>query len=255
MAILKIMSFNMRTSFSNDGINNFTNRTSKIKTMLDAEAPDIIGFQEITPEMRDWLVDNLDDYYTLGAGRDKANAGEAPLIAYKKRDMQLLSCQTIMLSNTPNVFGSKYDGTDQSKCPRAYAKALLKHKDVDEPFYVYNVHTDHIGQLSRVLSSSQMLSDICSHSYEFVFTGDFNAYQNSKEIQLLTDCTQRKIIDATADLDGTFHDFGRRDVNIKIDYIFTSEGVQQVSAQIVPDTPTNGVFYSDHYAVTATIKL
>ena len=69
MATLKIMSFNMRMSHTNDGINNFENRKTKILDMLAAENPDIIGFQEITPEMRDWIIENLTDYYAVGAGR------------------------------------------------------------------------------------------------------------------------------------------------------------------------------------------
>lgn len=244
----------MRCSTANDGVNNFECRKSRILGMLKEEAPDIIGFQEITPVMRDWIIDNLTDYYAIGAGRGKGYADEAPLIAFKKLDMQLISCDTVMLSNTPKVPGSIYDGSDQSRCPRAYARAFLKHRDIDAPFYIYNVHTDHIGSLSRTLASVQILQDICSHDAEFLFTGDFNALPDACEIKMITDCASRKIVDATASLDGTFHDYGRREINAKIDYIFASDGVTVKESNIVSDAPVNGVFYSDHFAVTATVE-
>lgn len=255
MATLKIMSFNMRMSHANDGVNNFVNRKPRILEMLTSEDPDIIGFQEITPEMRDFIIENLADYYAVGAGRGATYNDEAPLIAFKKLDMQLISCDTVMLSTTPSVPGSVYEGSDQSRCPRAYAKAFLKHKDIDKPFYVYNVHTDHVGALSRTLASLQMLQDITSHNREFLLTGDFNAHPDSREIKMITDCRSRRIIDATASLDGTFHDYGRRENNVKIDYIFASDGVNVIDSNIVSDEPVNGVYYSDHFAVTATVEL
>ena len=54
---------------------------------------------------------------------------------------------------------------------------------------------------------------------------------------------------------GTFHGFGRvpEDRREKIDYIFT-DGVCQ-NAYVVPDTPVEGQYYSDHFAVCAEISL
>lgn len=251
---LKIMSFNMRCSTAKDGINSFDYRKPQIINMLSSEQPDIIGFQEITPYMRDWIIETFTDYYAVGAGRGVGYESEAPLVAFKKSDMQLISCDTVMLSTTPAVPGSIYENTDQSTCPRAYAKVFLKHKKIEKPFYFYNVHTDHVGELSRILASCQMLQDICSHNYEFMLTGDFNALPSSKEIQMITECSSRKIIDATAELEGTFHDYGRREVMPKIDYIFVSDGISVKAAEKVSDTPTNGVYYSDHFAVTSTLE-
>lgn len=255
MANIKVMSFNMRTSTANDGINAFSCRKDKIRAMLSTEAPDIIGFQEITPEMHDFLVDILDDYYTVGAGRGSVYDGESSLIAFKKRDFQLISCDTVMLSYTPKVPGSVYEGSDQSTCPREFVKAFLKHREADEPFYFYNVHTDHKGALSRCYAMVQMLQDICSHAHKIIFTGDFNALPEAPEIRLITDCASKKIIDATASLDGTFHNYGRKEVNSKIDYVFVSEGMAYSNAAIVNDDPENGVYYSDHFAVTVSVEL
>ena len=82
MTTIKIMSFNMRTSFAKDGDNSFCCRKDKIKDMICAEDPDVIGFQEITPEMRDFIVSTFDAYYTVGAGRGKTYNDESYLRGY-----------------------------------------------------------------------------------------------------------------------------------------------------------------------------
>jgi len=61
-----------------------------------------------------------------------------------------------------------------------------------EPFYVYNVHTDHKGSVARALASSQLLQDITSHGAPFFMTGDFNATPDAPEIQMITACRARR---------------------------------------------------------------
>ncbi len=247
---LKVMSFNMRLNCAADGFNAFPNRRERILSFLNEERADIIGFQEITPEMRAWLVDSLPAYYTVGGGRNAHYDDEASLIAFRKDVFSLISCDSTMLSNTPHVFGSRYDGSDQSACPRVYTRALLKHRDIAEPFYVYNVHTDHVGKMARMLASVQLLQDITSHNKKFFMTGDFNATPDTPEIQAITACGTRNIVDATANLGGTFHDFGRRENLEKIDYVFTDASIQIVNAVRVNDAPSADTPYiSDHYPV------
>ena len=253
---LKVMSFNMRLHCPTDGLNVFTNRRERILAFLNETCADVIGFQEVTPAMRDWLVESLPAYYTVGGGRGVNYDDEASLIAFRKDVFSLISCDSIMLSNTLRVFGSRYDGSDQSDCPRVYTRAFLKHRDIAEPFYVYNVHTDHIGQVSRMLASVQLLQDITSHDRTFFMTGDFNALPGAPEIQAITACKTRGIVDATAELGGTFHDFGRREVLEKIDYVFTDASVKILEAVRVNDTPAEGTPYiSDHYPVYIVAEL
>lgn len=253
---LKIMSFNMRLDKAADGENSFPLRKGRIAEVLSTTRPDIIGFQEITPTMREWLVETFPDYYMVGVGRMVDYSGECSLIAFRKDTMALVSCDTVMLSSTPRLFGSRYDGSDQSKYPREYVRAYLKHRDVAKPFYVYNVHTDHIGQMARALASTQLLQDITSHKEKFFMTGDFNAEPNTPEITMITGCTVRSIADATADLDGTFHDFGRLSAPIKIDYVFTDSSTRIVEAVRIKDYPREGEPYiSDHNPVYVVAEL
>ncbi len=253
---LKIMSFNMRLDQANDGENHFSHRRPRIKQFIDETAADIIGFQEITPTMRAWLVETFPNYYMVGVGRAADYSDETALIAFRKDTMALMSCDTVMLSTAPRMFGSRYDGSDQSPCPREYVKVCLKHRDVAEPFYVYNVHTDHAGQIARMLASTQIMQDITSHGKKFFFTGDFNACPDAPEIAMITQCQSRKIIDATAELGGTFHNYGREKEPWKIDYIFVDASIRLLESVRATDSPAPGTPYiSDHYPVYIVAEL
>ena len=254
-AIIKVMSFNMRMDTPYDGENAFPYRKARILDFLRQENADIIGFQEITDSMRACLVEGLADYYVVGVGREATYSGECSLIAFKKDSMALISCDTVMLSSTPTVAGSRFNGTDQSVCPRCYTKAYLKHKDVAEPFYIYNVHTDHRGQTARILAVAQILTDISSHDKKFFLTGDFNALPDTTEIKMIT-ASARGIKDATASLDGTFHDYGRRTITEKIDYVFTDSAIRILESVRVKDEPgENERYLSDHNPVYITAEL
>ena len=255
-AQLKIMSFNMRNDHADDGANSFPFRHGRIIDCINAEQPDVIGFQEITTTMRDWLIATVPDYYMVGGGRSANYLGEAALIAFRKDILALFSCDTVMISSTPRLFGSRYDGSDQSNCPRVYTRVLLKHRDIAEPFYIYNVHTDHKGSVSRILASNQLLQDITSHDVKFFMTGDFNALPEDPEIKMITACRAREIVDATASLGGSFHGFGTRAVETKIDYIFADASINVTSAVCVEDKPDGGAPYiSDHYPIYIVAEL
>ena len=255
MATIKVMSFNLRFDFDKDGINSFTNRFSRVIEVINNEAPDIIGFQEVTDSMRDRLRRALGDYCMVGCGRDSNLHGEAMMIGFRADCVELISCDNVWLSLTPGIPGSRYGG-DQSGCPRMYTTTLLKHKDTKKPFRFINTHLDHEGKNARYYGSMQLIQAISQYDEKFVLTGDFNAKPNDPEIQLITSAlAYRGAIDCSYELEPTFHEFGKRtgDERIKIDYIFT-DGVCE-KAYIVEDVPVNGQYYSDHNAICAYIEL
>jgi endonuclease/exonuclease/phosphatase family metal-dependent hydrolase len=65
----------------------------------------------------------------------------------------------------------------------------------------------------------------------------------------------KNAIDCTADIEPTFHIFGRlpKEECVKIDYIFTSGKCEK--SYKVEDEAKDGVYYSDHNAVVAYINL
>ena len=87
--------------------------------------------------------------------------------------------------------------------------------------------------------------------------GDMNAKPDAPEIATITNAMlTRGAKDVTAHLGGTFHGFGRiePEKRIKIDYIFANGDCSVCN--IVPDNVANqGLYYSDHFAITAQIEI
>lgn len=255
MVELKVMSFNLRVDNTGDGINSFTNRFHRVVEILEREKPDLVGFQEVTDSMRARLRDHLHGYTVQGCGRERSYHGESMLIAYPKDRVELISLENIWLSPTPAVPGSTFGG-DQSSCPRMFTAALMKPEGVETPIRFINTHLDHVGKDARYLGAMQLVQYISGHPEPFVLTGDFNATPDAREIKLITAAlASRNAVDCTEGLGGTFHNFGRLlpDRTVKIDYIFTDLACKE--SYVVEDSPVNGQYYSDHFAVCSTIEI
>lgn len=252
---LKIMSFNSRCEVEKDGANYFWNRTDRILEMIERESPDIIGFQEITRRMQAWYVEKLDAYTLIGVGRGKNYTDEGTVIAFKKGKMDLISADSVMLSSTPKIPGSRYYGTDQSACPRIYTKVFLKHRELDAPFWVYNIHTDHAGAIARQMACMQVLQDISMQEAPVLLTGDFNATPEKPEIQLLQSSKNRPLVDTTSEIEGTFHNFGRFPRLEKIDYIFADARLRVLESAAIEDPGVDGVYLSDHLPIYTVISM
>jgi endonuclease/exonuclease/phosphatase family metal-dependent hydrolase len=253
---IKVMSFNLRYDNEGDGVNSFTNRFERVLETIRNESADVIGFQEVTDSMRKRVRDALGEYTVIGCGRDKNCHGEAMLIAYKKDDFELLSVENVWLSDTPDVPGSRYEGIDQSGCPRMYSRLLLKKEGVAEPFYFINTHLDHEGAKARYFGAEQITNDILAKDRKFVLTGDFNAVPSDPEIELIVSkIAKRGGVDCTEGFPPTFHAFWQwpPEKHVKIDYIF-SDAVCK-NAYVVEDIPVNGQYYSDHNAVCAVLDI
>lgn len=252
---IKVMSFNLRFDTESDGINAFSKRFWRVLDVINTEKPDIIGFQEVTDSMRARLRDEIKGYTTIGCGRNADCHGEAMFIAYRTELFELISCENVWLSETPDIPGTRYGG-DHSGCPRMYISLLLKHNGIEKPFRFINTHLDHQGANGRYLEATQLSGAISKYKEKFVLTGDFNATPDAPEIKLITSSLcEKNAIDCTAKLGPTFHSFGRLapDKAEKIDYIFTD--AKCTDAYAVKDVPVNGQYYSDHNAVCALIEL
>lgn len=250
---LKIMSFNIRMDTPHDGINAFSLRYPRTLEVIEKEAPDIIGFQEVTDSMREILRKKLTGYSIIGCGRDKNYLGEGTLIAFRENAFEMIKCETLWLSSTPHTPGTHFGGK-HSGCPRIINSAFLKHHDIDEPFSFVCTHLDHEGGRDEEV---EMLCDYMSKiERPLVLVGDMNATPDAKEIVTLCEFFEsRGGEDCSGKLGPTFHDYGRRDKDksIKIDYIFADR--KAIDAYVVEDIPVNGQYYSDHNAICAIIEL
>lgn len=257
MAItLKVMTFNLRIPAEVDGENHFGFRKERIIELINAEKPDLIGFQEAVDESFDLLKERLTDYYVLGHGRDSRYHGEGIPIAFRKDVFSLCGFRQEWLSLTPRKPSTTLKGLDQSKCPRVYACAELLHRDADLPIAFYNVHSDHRGELAKVVESTILLRDIAANPYKFILTGDFNARPDSASIaHILATESSLGTVDLTALIPTSFHGFDLPNFEpTKIDYIFSNLPGDPAKSYAVP-AHLLGDHYSDHNALCAFVEI
>lgn len=249
---IKVVTYNLLC----DSAEGFAPRLALAKKRIDAERPDIIGFQEARPAMQKMLEYVLTDYQIVGFGREKDFGGESNCIAFRRDTFTLYGLHQCWLSPTPFVPGTRFE--EQSSCPRVCVTTMLKHKDRDLPFRFYNTHLDHIGEHARVLGMSQILARIKADNDDwtlpFVLTGDMNAEPDSQAISDALAFKPYPIIDTTAVLTHSFHNHGKIADGCKIDYIFTSAGIEHCQPYIWDDCE-NGKFISDHYPVVCDLTI
>ncbi len=257
---LKVFTFNLRVVAQVDGINMFFNRTGRILETIRDHMPDLIGFQEVSVAMKKWLSDDLAPlgYTVVGCGRGKDYDGEATVVAFKRDLFELIALETRWLSATPLVPGSRY-AADQSSCPRIYTAATLKHHDSSEVFIFLNTHLDHKGSEARKLGALDVVRYLSERKLPVIITGDMNANPGTPEIEAFTayEINGKPVINATADVGGTFHGFGKYSPEKmpQIDYIFTDLPCDTSRSFVLPDEPVDGIYISDHRPVCAFIDL
>lgn len=250
---IKTMSFNLRIAVKGDGINYFDYRLPRIIEFLDAEKPDVVGFQEVDGHMRALLVESVKGYTFVGCGRNPDYTGESATLAYRTDKFELVALENFWLSATPDLPGSRY-GFDQSPCPRVTTAALLKMRGAKNPFWFINTHLDHEGRMARMFGAMQIMQFMSTKKEPCILTGDFNANPDSREIKLLLENNSYHLTDCTSTIEATFHAY-KTEPYAKIDYIFTNLVCDVNESVLYPDVPVDGVYLSDHRPVGAFIEI
>ncbi|MBR4940568.1 MAG: endonuclease/exonuclease/phosphatase family protein [Clostridia bacterium] len=251
---LRIVTFNARYMHDGDGENNFLYRLPLICDTIRRNDPDIICFQEITLEMRGILLSEFPEWPLLGGGLWNDHTNETPCIAYRRQRLMPTDVESFWLSpssNEPSGFP-----IDQSICMRLCVAATFQPLDGGSAFRVFNTHTDHVGSVSRLLATGEILAHISradtSRRLPLIITGDLNATPEAPEIELIRKYQAHPVRDITADIKASYHGFGRVRRDVKIDYIFTD--LETVSVEPWTDS-RDGLTLSDHYPIGAELKL
>lgn len=252
-----VMTFNIRTSPAHD--------SKDICNVIRNYSPDIIGLQEATRLRIDGIRKNLPEYGEIGEGRDGGEKGEYSAILYRIKRFNVNESGTFWLSDTPD----KPSITWGNSCIRICSWARLVEKKSGQAFYMYNTHLDHRSQPSREKSVQMIISHIKkrTHKNMFILTGDFNIGENNIAIKYLkgtgdiANSAPISIIDTfrvlypDAKEFGTFNNFKGCTNGPKIDYIFTGSKTCVLAASIIRTHDGEGIFPSDHYPVTANLRL
>ncbi|OHB54431.1 MAG: hypothetical protein A2173_06745 [Planctomycetes bacterium RBG_13_44_8b] len=268
---LKVFSFNIRYGTADDGESSWQHRKQIVFDLLRNHHPDVVGLQEALHFQINEICNELPQYSYLGAGRDDGKIkGEFCAILYLKERLDVNESDTFWLSGTPEVPGSITWG---NACTRICTWARFVDKSNHQPFYLYNLHLDHVSQFSREKSAILLTQRIQNRRYPdpVIVTGDFNAGEDNP-IVLYMKCQATlagsnnlpvenpapmvdtfRVVQPRATEVGTFHAFSGRRTGEKIDYILTIRGVKVLNADILRDN-VNGRYPSDHFPITATMS-
>lgn len=138
MANIRVFTFNMRTDAPSDGVNWFSGeRSAYIGKTFPKYRADIIGCQETTPCMRQWLIDHFHEYEVCGLGREADLQGESNVVCFRREKFDLVTLDQFWLSDTPHVPGSRFHrskrmsahlyGTDAAQQRKRQAFPVLQH--------------------------------------------------------------------------------------------------------------------------------
>ncbi|MCQ2284105.1 MAG: endonuclease/exonuclease/phosphatase family protein [Bacteroidales bacterium] len=258
--VYKIMSFNIRMSgFSEqDGINAWANRKEAVVNMLNQQAPDIFGVQEMLPDQKDYLCKQLSQYRMKGIGRDDGKKeGECMAIFYLKDKFKCLDYHTYWLSETPTQVSRGWDAA----CKRTVTCVLLEDKRTKQTIYYFNTHLDHMGQVAR-RESVKLLCHIIDSLTKgtqalVILGGDMNS---TIEDEIFKPFEAHGLFDARIDAQessfiDTYNAFGKNDGKFannqgfqRIDHFFYSPSILALKFQTIVED--YGVPYiSDHYPI------
>jgi len=255
---LRVMSFNIRYGTANDGDDHWDRRKALLVDVIRSEAPDVIGVQEALYAQLAYIMEALPEYAMVGVGRDDGQrAGEYSSILYRTSRLTASRSDTFWFSDTPERVASKHWG---NTITRICTWAQLATPD-GRSLYVYNVHLDHQSQPSREKAASLLRARIDARDPKLpvVVMGDFNAGETNAAVASMTaggvlrDTFRVRHSDASPV--GTFTGFKSGQVNgEKIDHIFATADWEVLDAAIVR-TDRNKRYPSDHFPVTATLRL
>ena len=250
-------------------------RKQIVGDMINLEAFDIFGSQEVRKNQLDDMLAMLPDYNYIGVGRDFGDdRGEFCPIFYRTEVFEKLDGGTFWLSPTPDVPSKGWD----AKYPRICTWGMFLHKASGKKLCFMNVHFDHRGKQARIEASKQILEYIKKNckGATVVVSGDYNVSQTSDSYAVLTD---NKILKDSYEAakyrfapTGTFNGFNSKCYTThRIDHLFVSKklevsryGVLTYHYYRASDQPFDMTkksekrevkCISDHYAIQAFIRL
>jgi endonuclease/exonuclease/phosphatase family metal-dependent hydrolase len=260
---VNVMSFNVRYDNPGDSLNSWQYRKDVAAQIIKDQNIDILGAQEVLINQMNDLRERLPEFVSVGVGRvDGKEEGEFSALFYNKNRFTEVESGYFWLSETPEVAGSKgWDGA----CERVATWAKLKDKASGKEVFAMNTHLDHVGKVARQEGVTLLLQRATelAKGTPVILTGDFNARPESDVIKHVTSLeTQGHLIDSrivakeVLGLEGTFHDFGRYDLDVegRIDYIFVSDGVTVNKYESIP-AKLNGIYLSDHTPIVAHLSI
>ena len=240
---IRIMSCNVRYLELRDlGKKSWFFRADKLLMAVAAQAPGIIGFQEVTKWQYRYLADTLEGYESVITYRDDSSRSEGCPVFYNTELYTLVDQGAFWLSRTPEVMSKDWGAC----CYRVCSYVILRDNS-GKDFAVFNTHLDHASDEARIRGIQVVLDKIAQFgSLPAVIMGDFNAEEDSDTYRAVTEhfLDARYAAETSADK-GTFQGWGQIE-GCRIDYFMISGTALRVLRYDVADAVHKGVCVSDH---------
>jgi endonuclease/exonuclease/phosphatase family metal-dependent hydrolase len=202
-------------------------RKAQLFDMINLEAFDIFGSQEVRKHQLDDMLAAMPDYDYIGVGRDFGDdRGEFCPIFYRKDVFEKLDGGTFWLSETPEKPSKGWDAKHNRICTWGH----FRHKASGKKVCFMNIHFDHRGVQARIESAKLMLDYVKKNckGMSVIISGDYNVTQTSDSYKVLADS---KILKDSYDVakyrfvpTGTFNGFNPRCYTTqRIDHLFVSK--------------------------------
>lgn len=229
---LNVASLNVRLLAKGDykKNNGWDQRKGYLCDMINLEAFDVFGSQEVKKPQLDDMLAMLPDYNYVGVGRDDGDTkGEYSPVFYRKDKFKLLNSGTFWLSETPDKVSKGWDGL----CRRVCSWAYLQRKSDKTRFYFLSTHLDHKGKVAKMEGAKllvKFIKETCKGE-NVIIVGDFNVNQGSGPYNVFA---KSGVLNDTYDIakyrfapTGTFNAFEpRRYTDKRIDHIFVSNDIK-----------------------------
>lgn len=238
-------------------VDHWTRRAPRVRALLQAERPALLGVQEALGEQATFLHECLGGSYRfIGHGRGASGQGEASPIFYDADRFELLDWEQSALSETPQQPGSRSWG---NLIPRVLVTAQFRDLQTSARFLMLNTHLDHLSAKSRLRSAQRMRELAAKSSVPVLLTGDFNASGTSDSLaellrgDALADSWRSSPRHVTPKW-GTYANYREpRPDRARIDWILTSPRIEILRTAINAHRHLGG-WASDHLPVQAVIR-
>lgn len=181
---LKVMSFNIRMNYQDDGVNNWGFRKSYLTDVIKKHKPDLLGIQEAYfPQFVD--LKNLMVEYDAFGPVDGRQGAESVGVLYLKTKMCLIDSGTFWLSQTPAIQSLGWD----ANLRRTVTWGKFEIKDSGRKLFFFTTHFDFKGKQAPGESTKLLLKKVKEIAGQeiAVVTGDFNFRETSKHYKMLTE--------------------------------------------------------------------
>jgi endonuclease/exonuclease/phosphatase family metal-dependent hydrolase len=241
-------------------------RRLRVLAVIRRNNPDLLGVQESIALQTNDLVGELSDYEYFGVGRDNGNQrGEQNGIFYRADRFTRSDGGHFWLSDSPDVPGTTFASSFDSGNPRMVTWVVLNDMLTGAPMIVMNTYWS-LSSSARNKSAElirERLTEVAGH-LPIIIMGDLNTSESSAAFGTLSGGTNPDdllLVDAyrqvheASNQERTFHGYNGGTSGSRIDHILYSEDDFIAIDATIDRTTYDGLYTSDHYPVTATLRM